>query len=90
MSSNDPAIAAIREIRHRISAAHLHDPRLLIDYYRELEREYQSRVLPAPDVDTPSHITMPYAPPEFSNHLLAETRAVDHSDESASRSSLHV
>lgn len=78
--NNDPAIAAIREVRHRISAVHLHDPQLLVDYYRELEREYQDRVLSTSDVDTPSQPVMTYAPIQTADLVLAETKSAGYSD----------
>jgi len=41
----DVAIDEIRETRHRISARHGHDTKKLLDYYRELEKKHQHRVL---------------------------------------------
>lgn len=50
----DAAIEEIRAVRHEISAEHGHEPRALVDHYRELERkvEYQSRLL-KPRVSSP-------------------------------------
>jgi hypothetical protein len=36
----DEAIGQIREIRHRISEEHEHDPKKLVDYYIELQKQY--------------------------------------------------
>ena len=41
----DPAIEQIREVRHRISQEHGHDPQKLVSYYIELQKQYQSRSL---------------------------------------------
>ena len=50
---SDPIIDEIREVRHRISEEHAHDPTRLVDYYTTLEREeYADRLVkraePAP------------------------------------------
>jgi hypothetical protein len=45
MVNPDPAIEQIREVRHRISEEHGHDPQKLVDYYIELQKQYQSRCL---------------------------------------------
>ena len=41
----DPAIERIREVRHQISEEHGHDPQKLVNYYIELQKQYQSRCL---------------------------------------------
>ena len=49
----DPLIEEIREVRRKISAEFGHDPRRLVEHYRELEREmrctgqYKFREAPA-------------------------------------------
>jgi hypothetical protein len=45
MPQDDPAIAQIRETRHRISERCGHDPQKLVDYYIELQKKYQDRLL---------------------------------------------
>jgi len=40
----DPAIDAIREIRHKISASVGHDARKLIEHYRQLQKRHPDRV----------------------------------------------
>lgn len=40
---NDYTIEQIRETRHRISAAHGHDAEKLVNYYIELQKEFQQR-----------------------------------------------
>jgi len=42
---DDPTIARIRETRHRISERCGHDPQKLVDYYIELQKKYQDRIL---------------------------------------------
>lgn len=42
---NDPVIDEVREVRHRISARFDHDPARLIAYYRELQGQYQDRLV---------------------------------------------
>lgn len=42
----DEAIQEIRNTRHKISEEHGHDTKALLDYYKELEKEYADRILP--------------------------------------------
>jgi hypothetical protein len=42
---DDPAIAHVREVRHRISRQHAHDPKKLVEYYIQLQTKYQDRLL---------------------------------------------
>ncbi len=41
MLKDDPAIERIREARHCISKVHGHDPQKLVNYYIELQKQYQ-------------------------------------------------
>jgi hypothetical protein len=41
----DPAIDAVREVRHRISERVGHDPARLVAYYMELQRQFPSRLV---------------------------------------------
>ena len=41
----DPAIDAIREVRHQISASVNHDPRKLVEHYRQLQEKHRDRVV---------------------------------------------
>lgn len=45
---DDPAIQWIREVRHQISAEFDHDPRKLLEYYMELQKKYEDRLVKAP------------------------------------------
>jgi len=42
---DDPTIDAIREVRHRISASVDHDPRKLVEHYRQLQERHRDRVV---------------------------------------------
>ena len=42
---DDPAIAQVREVRHRISQQHAHDPKKLVEYYLQLQEKYKDRLL---------------------------------------------
>ncbi len=44
---DDPVIAEIREVRHRISERFDHDPRRLVAYYLELQKRYEDRLIDA-------------------------------------------
>ena len=41
----DPGIAWIREVRHKISAEFDHDTKKLAEHYRELEKKYADRIV---------------------------------------------
>jgi hypothetical protein len=40
---NDPTIDRIREVRHEISAEFGHDPKRLVAFYADLEKEFSDR-----------------------------------------------
>ncbi len=42
----DPGIAWIRDVRHKISVEFEHDPKKLGDHLRELEKKYAERLEP--------------------------------------------
>ena len=42
---SDPPIDVIREIRRRISASVNHDPRQLVEHYRQLQQRHQDRIV---------------------------------------------
>ncbi len=42
---DDPAIARVREVRHRISQQYGHDPKKLIEYYIQLQEKHKDRLL---------------------------------------------
>ncbi len=41
----DPVIDEIRAVRHRISEHVGHDPRRLVDYYLELQKQFEDRLI---------------------------------------------
>jgi hypothetical protein len=43
----DPTIAAVREVRHRISASVHHDPWELVEYYQRLQDRHRDRLVAA-------------------------------------------
>ena len=43
MKENDPTIDRIREVRHEISAEFGHDPKRLVAFYADLEKEFSDR-----------------------------------------------
>lgn len=47
---SDPTIARIREARHRISEKCGHDPKKLVEYYKQLQEEKYSDRLVKPDI----------------------------------------
>lgn len=50
----DWTIERIRTIRHQISAKHKHSPRQLVIHYKEMERDYENRILKEESVETTS------------------------------------
>ena len=46
---DDPVIAAIREVRHRISEECGHDPARLVEYFMEIQKQYEDRLLKTDD-----------------------------------------
>jgi hypothetical protein len=48
--NDEPTLTRIREARQRISAKCGHDPEKLVEYYMELQKQYQDRLI---SVDTP-------------------------------------
>ncbi len=41
----DPIIDEIREVRHEISASVDHDPRKLVEHYRQLQEKHRDRLV---------------------------------------------
>ncbi|MDH3604999.1 MAG: hypothetical protein OEU26_35820 [Candidatus Tectomicrobia bacterium] len=42
---DDPAIAKVREVRHRISKQFDHDPKKLVEHYMQLQERHKDRLL---------------------------------------------
>lgn len=51
VDEGEEEIAAIREVRHRISERFGHDPYRLVAYLMELQKEHPERLVPAPEVE---------------------------------------
>lgn len=75
MIHDDPTIAAIREARHLISVTHKHNPRLLIAYYRQLQKSYSERLLPAIEPVNGHSGAVTFLVPAMVDHVLAENTA---------------
>jgi len=64
---DDPTITAVREARHRISESVHHDPRKLIEYYKQRQERHRKRLVsestdkPGRDETAPSS-TLPELP----------------------------
>ena len=43
--SNDPVVDEIRRIRHQISEEHGHDPKRLVAYYIEFQKQFKDRLI---------------------------------------------
>ncbi len=41
----DPAIAEIRKVRHEISKEFNHDTKAILDHYKEMETEFEDRLI---------------------------------------------
>jgi hypothetical protein len=52
IDQGEEEIAAIREVRHRISEQFGHDPYRLVAYLMELQKEHPEKLIPAPEVET--------------------------------------
>lgn len=74
MLHDDPEIGAIRAVRHRISQEHEHDPKLLVEYYRQLQQDYRDRVIPESKSAHDRSDTVTYPMPAMAEHALAEKK----------------
>jgi hypothetical protein len=54
---DDPVIQRIREARHRISEKCGHDPTALVNYYMEMQKQYESRLLKPPVKEKTTELT---------------------------------
>jgi hypothetical protein len=46
MMNDEPTLTRIRNARQHISAKCGHDPKKLVEYYMELQKQYQDRLIP--------------------------------------------
>jgi hypothetical protein len=49
VDQGEEEIAAIREVRHRISEQFGHDPYRVVAYLMELQKEHPEKLVPAPE-----------------------------------------
>jgi hypothetical protein len=54
---DDPTIAAVREARHRISESVDHDPKKLVEYYRQLQQRHRERLTSPSATETEEEMT---------------------------------
>lgn len=47
MSTPDPAIDEVREVRRQISERFGHDPARLVEHYMKLQEQHRDRLLPS-------------------------------------------
>ena len=52
VDQGEEEIAAIREVRHRLSERFGHDPYRLVAYLMELQEEHSEKLVPSPEVET--------------------------------------
>ena len=51
MKSDDAVITRIREARHQISEEHCQNPRKLVAYYIQLQKQHKERLLESPQIE---------------------------------------
>ena len=54
MIKDDPTISKIRETRHKISEENDHSAEKIVEYYIELQRKYQERLLKSTEEENES------------------------------------
>jgi hypothetical protein len=54
IDQGEEEIAAIREVRHRISEQFGHDPYRVVAYLMELQKEHPEKLVPAPEAEIES------------------------------------
>jgi len=65
---DDPIITALREVRHRISESVGHDPKKLIEYYKQLQRRHRNRLVSeSADKRQRENLAGQSNPPEFAS-----------------------
>jgi len=57
VDQGEEEIAAIREVRHRISEQFGHDPYRLVAYLMELQKEHPEKLVPAPEPEVVGRTT---------------------------------
>lgn len=57
VDEGEEEIAAIREVRHRLSERFGHDPYRLVSYLMQLQKEHPEKLVPAPEVEVVGKIT---------------------------------
>ena len=57
VDEGEEEIAAIREVRHRLSASFGHDPYRMVSHLMELQKEHPEKLVPAPEVEIVGKLT---------------------------------
>ena len=57
VDEGEEEIAAIREVRHRISERFGHDPYRVVAYLMELQKEHPEKLVPAPEAEVAGKAT---------------------------------
>lgn len=57
IDQGEEEIAAIREVRHRLSERFGHDPYRMVAYLMELQKEHPERLIPAPEAEVAGRAT---------------------------------
>ena len=57
VDEGEEEIAAIREVRHRLSERFGHDPYRVVSYLMELQKEHPEKLVPAPEVEIVGKVT---------------------------------
>jgi hypothetical protein len=58
VDQGEEEIAAIREVRHRISERFGHDPYRLVAHLMELQKEHPEKLVPAPEPEVVAKTTL--------------------------------
>jgi len=58
VDQGEEEIAAIREVRHRLSERFGHDPYRVVAYLMELQQEHPEKLLPAPETEAAGKSTL--------------------------------
>jgi hypothetical protein len=54
MMKDDPTIQAVRDARHSISESVGHDPRKLVEHYRQLQERHRDRLVSQSEPPSPT------------------------------------
>jgi len=58
IDQGEEELAAIREVRHRLSERFGHDPYRVVAYLMELQKEHPEKLVPAPEAEVVGRATL--------------------------------